>query len=103
MDRAPVEETVSGPAPIAPDATPRLTRGVRIAENEAHGVVLLAPERIFKMDAVGKDILQRCTGKTTFSALIDELAARYATPRERVLHDVTALLRMLAEKRLVEL
>ncbi len=103
MDCAPGEEAVSGPVPIAPDATPRLTRGVRIAENEAHGVVLLAPERIFKMDAVGKDILQRCTGETTFSALIDELAARYAAPRDRVLHDVTGLLRMLAEKRLVEL
>lgn len=44
---------MSGPAPIAPDATPRLARGVRIAESKAHGVVLLAPERIFKMDAVG--------------------------------------------------
>ena len=103
MDREPGEETVSGPAPIAPDATPRLARGVRIAESEAHGVVLLAPERIFKMDAVGQDILQRCTGETRFSALIDQLAERYAAPRERILHDVTKLLRMLAEKRLVEL
>lgn len=103
MDRDPAKPTMRGAAPIVADAKPRLARGVRIAESEVHGVVLLAPERIFKMDAVGKDILQRCTGETTFSNMIDDLAERYAAPRERILRDVTELLCMLAEKRLVEL
>ena len=38
---------------IAPDAKPKLPRGVRLTHNEAQGGwVLLAPERVFKADAI---------------------------------------------------
>ncbi len=48
---------------IAPDAKPRLPRGVRLTHNEAQGGwVLLAPERVFKADAIAVEILKRCTG-----------------------------------------
>ena len=51
---------------IAPDARPRLPRGVRLMHNEAQGGwVLLAPERIFKADAIAVEILKRCTGEAT--------------------------------------
>ena len=65
--------------------------------------MLLAPERVFKADAIAAEIIKRCTGEVTFAELIDELAKRYAAPRERVLADVGALLRGLADKRLLEL
>jgi pyrroloquinoline quinone biosynthesis protein D len=48
-------------------------------------------------------VVKRCTGETTFAAIVDELATTYSAPRERVLADVTALLRGLADKRLLEL
>jgi hypothetical protein len=35
--------------------------------------------------------------------IVDDLAARYNAPRERVLADVTALLRGLADKKLLGL
>jgi pyrroloquinoline quinone biosynthesis protein D len=90
--------------PIAPDAHPRLPHGVRLVHNEAQGgLVLLAPERIFKPDAIAAEILKRCTGQATFGQIVDELAAAYSAPRERVLADVTALLRSLADKKLLEL
>lgn len=89
---------------IAADALPRLPRGVRLVHNEAQGGwVLLAPERVFKTDAIAVEIIKRCTGESTFAAIIDDLAKTYSAPRERIVTDVTALLRGLADKRLLEL
>ena len=89
---------------VAADARPRLPHGVRLVHNEAQGgFVLLAPERVFKADAIAAEILKRCTGETTVAAIVDDLAATYAAPRERILTDVTKLLGSLADKRLLEL
>ena len=44
-----------------------------------------------------------CTGETTFGEIIDDLASTFNAPRERIHADVTALLRGLADKRLLEL
>ena len=89
---------------IPPDAYPRLPRGVRLVHNEAQGGwVLLAPERVFKADAIAAEVVKRCTGEATFGAIVDDLAATFSAPRERILADVTALLRGLADKRLLEL
>ena len=92
-------------APAIPAvAHPRLPRGVRLVHNEAQGGwVLLAPERVFKADAIAAEIVRRCTGEATFAAIVDDLAKRFSAPRERILADVTALLRGLADKRLLEL
>ncbi len=91
-------------AAIADDARPRLPRGVRLVHNAAQGGwVLLAPERVFKADPIAVEIVKRCTGDTTFAAIVDDLAKTFTAPRERILADVTALLRGLADKRLLEL
>jgi pyrroloquinoline quinone biosynthesis protein D len=92
------------PVAISGDAKPRLPRGVRLMHNEAQGGwVLAAPERVFKADAIAVEILKRCTGEATLAAIVDDLAATFNAPRERILTDVTALLRGLADKRLLEL
>jgi pyrroloquinoline quinone biosynthesis protein D len=83
---------------------PRLPRGVRLSHNEAQGGwVLLAPERVFKTDAITVEILKRCTGETTLEAIVDDLATAFAAPRERIHTDVVNLLRSLADKKLLEL
>ncbi len=88
---------------ITGEVRPRLARGVRLIHNEAHGGwVLLAPERVFKPDAIAVEIVRRCTGQATLAAIVDDLAKSYAAPRERILADVTNLLRGLAEKKLLE-
>jgi pyrroloquinoline quinone biosynthesis protein D len=96
---------LSEPSPAIPaDARPRLPRGVRLVHNEAQGGwVLLAPERVFKADAIAVEIVKRCTGEATFAAIVDDLAATFKAPRDRVDADVSALLRGLADKRLLEL
>ena len=92
------------PYAIALDACPRLPRGVRLVHNEAQGGwVLLAPERVFKADAIAAEIVKRCTGEATLDAIVDDLAKTFNAPRERILADVTAMLRGLADKKLLEL
>ena len=89
---------------ISADVRPRLPRGVRLTHNEAQGGwVLLAPERVFKADAIAAEIVKRCTGSATFAEIVDDLMKTYAAPRARIEADVTALLRGLADKKLLEL
>jgi pyrroloquinoline quinone biosynthesis protein D len=89
---------------IAPDSRPRLPRGVRLTHNEAQGGwVLLAPERVFKADAIAVEILKRCDGEATFAAIVDDLATTFAAPRDRIESDCTAMLRSLVDKKLLEL
>jgi pyrroloquinoline quinone biosynthesis protein D len=92
-------------AAIDAKARPRLPRGVRLVHNEAQGGwVLLAPERVFKADAIAVEIIKRCTGEASFGEIIDDLVKTYSSaPREKILADVSTLLRGLADKRLLEL
>jgi pyrroloquinoline quinone biosynthesis protein D len=95
---------VTDDAAISPDAKPRLPRGVRLTHSEAQGGwVLLAPERVFKADGIAVEIIKRCTGEATFGEIVDDLAKSFNAPRERIETDVGALLRGLADKRLLDL
>lgn len=98
MTDVPVARTVS------PDAKPKLPRGVRLVHNEAQGGwVLLAPERVFKADPIAAEIVKRCTGEATVDAIVDDLAATFKAPRDRIMTDVAAMLAGLADKKLLEL
>jgi pyrroloquinoline quinone biosynthesis protein D len=102
-ENAQVNETAAT-TPIAPDARPRLPRGVRLVHNEAQGGwVLLAPERVFKADPIAAEIVKRCTGEATFDAIVEDLATTFNAPPERVRADAAVLLRGLADKKLLEL
>ena len=92
-------------AVISPDAHPRLPRGVRLVHNEAQGGwVLLAPERVFKADAIAHEILKRCNGEASVAQIVDDLANAFAgAPRERIHADVVKLIGGLADKKLLEL
>jgi len=95
---------VTEAAAVPLDARPRLPHGVRLVHNEAHGGwVLLAPERVFKADAIAAEIVKRCNGQATVTDIVDDLVQAYSAPRDRVLADVSALLRQLADRRLLEL
>jgi pyrroloquinoline quinone biosynthesis protein D len=92
-------------ATLSDDAKPRLPRGVRLTHNETQGGwVLLAPERVFKADAITVEILKRCTGEATVASIVDDLAQAFTgAPRDRIHGDVVTLLGGLAEKKLLEL
>jgi len=89
---------------ISGNVRPKLPRGVRLTHNEAQGGwLLLAPERVFKADAISAEILKRCTGEATLDTIVDDLANAFTAPRERIHADVVKLLGSLADKKLLEL
>jgi pyrroloquinoline quinone biosynthesis protein D len=91
-------------ANVSPTSHPRLPRGVRLVHNEAQGGwVLLAPERVFKADAIAVEILKRCSGEASVERIVDDLAKAFNAPRERIHADVVKLLASLADKKLLEL
>ena len=91
-------------ANVLPNSHPRLPRGVRLMHNEAQGGwILLAPERVFKADAISAEILKRCTGEATLEVIVDDLVKTFNAPRERIHADVVKLIGSLADKKLLEL
>ncbi|MFV0382845.1 pyrroloquinoline quinone biosynthesis peptide chaperone PqqD [Paracoccus sp. (in: a-proteobacteria)] len=59
------------------------------------GKVLLAPEKVIALDAIGEAILSRVDGRTSFAGIVDDLAATYAAPRDRIEQDVQRFLTTL--------
>ena len=91
-------------AGIDPAARPRLARGVRLrADAVRGGFVLLAPERVLTTNATALEVLKRCDGVRTVSAIVDDLAQLFSADRARIGADVAALLAGLAAKRMIEL
>lgn len=89
---------------IAPDARPRLSRGVRLHEDRVRGrTVLLAPEHVVAPNPSAIEILRRCTGALTFSAIVDDLAQTHGVARERIAADAEKLVKDLINRRMVDL
>ena len=85
---------------IGPASVPRLARGARLREDAARGGrwVVMAPERMFVPDETALEVLRLLDGARSVDAVVDDLAARYAAPREEIAADVLALLWELEEK-----
>ncbi|HLY59055.1 MAG TPA: pyrroloquinoline quinone biosynthesis peptide chaperone PqqD [Stellaceae bacterium] len=80
-------------------AVPRFPRGVRFQFDAVRETwVVQAPERLFVPDEQAAEILKLVDGARTIDAIVDELAARYAAPREVIAGDVGDMLRDLAAK-----
>jgi|SRR4051794_33293968 pyrroloquinoline quinone biosynthesis protein D len=60
--------------------------------------VILAPERVLAPDDIAVEILQLCDGARSVADMIDQLAEKYAAPREAIGTDVIAMLQDLADK-----
>jgi pyrroloquinoline quinone biosynthesis protein D len=82
---------------------PRLPRGVKLKHDDVRSRwTLLAPERIFEVDAIAAAVLHLCDGKRDLAAIVSELAGRYNAPREAIEKDVVAMLSDLEAKRVLE-
>ncbi len=82
---------------------PYFPRGVRLAEDQVRDcTVLLAPERVLMIDAIGEAILSRIDGALSVSEICAALAVAFDAPREIIEPDVCAYLQDLTEKRLLE-
>jgi len=82
---------------------PRLPRGVKLRRDEARDRwTLLAPERIFEVDATAAAVLALCDGERDLATIVADLAQRYRAPPDVIEKDVTAMLADLQAKRVVE-
>ena len=78
---------------------PKLPRHTRLKFDETRQVwVILAPERVLAPDEIAVEVLQLCDGKRSVGDVSDQLAAKYAAPREAILADVIVMLQDLADK-----
>lgn len=89
------------PTEFAGTDRPRLRRGVRLAFDDVRGLhALLYPEGVLLLNETAAAVLGRCDGATDITAILAGLGTRY---RDVPRCEVVALIRTLAERRLVEL
>jgi pyrroloquinoline quinone biosynthesis protein D len=87
---------------IGEAAIPRLARGVKLREDSVRGRwIVLAPERMFVPDEIALEVLRLVDGARSVGAIADDLAARFAAPRQEILADVAEMLADLAAKGVV--
>jgi pyrroloquinoline quinone biosynthesis protein D len=95
---------MSARAEVCDDSTPALGRGVRLRFDQARSAwVLLAPERVLMPDEIAVEILKRCDGKATVSAIVADLARAFEAEPALVAADVRSFLQDLADKGMVTL
>jgi pyrroloquinoline quinone biosynthesis protein D len=84
---------------VSEASRPVLPRHAKLKYDETRKVwVILAPERVLAPDEVAVEVLQLCDGAHNVGEVADQLAAKYAAPREAILADVIAMLQDLADK-----
>jgi pyrroloquinoline quinone biosynthesis protein D len=59
--------------------------------------VVQAPERVFVLDEIALEVLQRCDGRP-LKGIIDDLARTFDAPREEIAHDVAVLIEDLGRR-----
>ncbi|HEY4202401.1 MAG TPA: pyrroloquinoline quinone biosynthesis peptide chaperone PqqD [Devosiaceae bacterium] len=82
---------------VAEASMPALARSAKLRFDETRQRwVLLVPERVLAPDDTAVEILQLCDGASSVAAIIDDLAEKYAAPRDEIGGDVIAMLQDLA-------
>ena len=84
---------------IAAASRPQLSPHVKMRQDTVRNRwTILAPERVFNLDAVAVAVLQLCDGVRSVGDMIDQLTIKYTAPREAIATDVIAMLQDLADK-----
>lgn len=84
--------------------TPAFNRGFRLRFDPVReSWVVLAPERLFLLDAQASEVLQLVDGTRDVPAIVDALAARYDAPRDAIAADVRTMLQDLSDKGAIRL
>jgi len=88
---------------LSENCRPRLAPGCRFSDAPGEETTLLMPERMLRLNASARQILQLCDGRT-FTAIVDELQAGFGgAPRDRIAADTSAYLEKLHALRAVDL
>ena len=60
--------------------------------------IILAPERVFELDAIAHEVVSLCDGERSLAEVVDTLTEKFQAPREVIAKDVTEMLQGLADK-----
>ena len=83
-------------------STPRFARGMKLSRDAARDRwVVMGPERMFVPDDIALEILKLVDGLRSIDAITDDLAARFAAPRDEIHGDTLAMLEDLSVKGVV--
>lgn len=97
-----MSEATQARVTITEQSVPGLPVGVKLRfDKQRDQWVILAPERLFVLDAIALEIVKRCDGKASVAEIVDDLAETFSAPRDTILKDVGALLQDLADKRVL--
>ena len=84
---------------VSEASRPVLPRHAKLKFDETRQVwVILAPERVLAPDEIAVEVLQLCDGVCSVAEMVDQLAVKYAAPREAIATDVITMLQDLADK-----
>ena len=90
-------------AMITASTRPRLNGKARLRfDRKSTRYMLLYPEKGLELNPTAADILKLCTGEHTVTAIVDQLAAKYARDVADVERDVLAFLGVMADRGLVQ-
>ena len=85
-----------------PSAVPHFAPGMKLRHDQARDRwTVMGPERMFLPDETALEVLRLVDGSRSVEGIIDNLAARFAAPREEIGADVVAMLADLATKGVV--
>ena len=79
------------------ESVPRLPRHIRLDRMGAGGGAREL-DRLLRPDSLALEVLRRCDGRASVGAIVDEVSAKFAAPREAIASGVTALLQDLADE-----
>ena len=82
---------------------PKFPKHVRFRFNKARKEwVILAPERLVKLDPIAVEILQLVDGDREVNDIAKELSKKFNAPQETILADVIEMLQDLSDKGFIE-
>jgi len=83
---------------------PALPRGVRLRHDPARGgYVLLAPERVVKLDDTAHAVVAQIDGQRDLGTIAGQLAAEYSADMKTILSDICQLVTGLHARGLLDL
>ena len=82
---------------------PKFPKHVRFRHNKARDEwVVLAPERLVKLDPIAVEILKMVNGEREVKSISLELSKKFNAPEDTIISDVKEMLQNLSDKGFIE-
>ena len=88
---------------INEDVKPKFPKHVKFRHNKARDEwVILAPERLVKLDTIAVEILKLVDGEKEVKMIATLLSKKFNAPEETIISDIIEMLQNLSDKGFIE-